>query len=153
MITSPKVAATPTAPSGSPRSASTTIAPQPANTSANVANASTAQRRPSELVNELGDECSHARVDLVANAPDGCDVLTRGVVHRPVLVALARIDRTGVAAAHGDDDVDALHGVVGEDLRGRARQVDADLVHRLHDRGVDVIGRGAARGMNGDPAC
>src|ERR1044071_9141465 len=102
MITSPNATAIPFGPIP-PRSVLATIAPHPANTSANVADASARQRRPSEgLGKELADQRLDARVDLVTDAAHGGDVLAGGVVERPVLVALAGVDRAGVAAAHRD---------------------------------------------------
>ena len=63
--------------------------------------------------------------------PDGLEVLAGRVLEDPVLVALARIDRAGVAAAHRDHDVGGLHDLVGERLGELFVQVDAELVHRL----------------------
>ena len=65
-----------------------------------------------------GDERSEkgldAAVDLVADRADGSMPLPGGVVELPVQVALAGIERAGVAAAHGDDDVGGLDGGVVE---------------------------------------
>ena len=85
--------------------------------------------------------------------PDGVDALAGGVVELPVLVALARVDRALVAAAHGDDDVGGLDGGVVELLRVGAggAQVDAELGHGLDDGRVDVVGRGGAGGADDDP--
>src|SRR6188508_1141548 len=106
MITSPKAAAMPVEPSEPSRSESSTIAPQPANTSAKVANASAKQRRARDgLVNELADQGVNPCVDLVANPSHRLEVLSCRVVERPVLVSLAGVDRARVAASHRDDDV------------------------------------------------
>src|SRR6476659_5614130 len=106
MITRPNAAAIPVAPSEPPRSESSTIAPHPANTSANVASPSARQRRASDgLAKPLADQSLHAFVDLVADTSNGIEVLTGRIVERPVLVPLARIDRARISAAHRDDDV------------------------------------------------
>ena len=47
----------------------------------------------------------------------------------PVLVALARVDGAGVAAAHGDDDVGGADDVVGERLGERGGDVDPEFGH------------------------
>ena len=68
-----------------------------------------------------------------------------GVFERPVLVSLAGIDRAGVAAAHRDHDIGGAHDLIGERLRELLAHVDAELVHRLDDRGVDHVARGRCR--------
>src|SRR5205823_10945842 len=60
-------------------------------------------------------------------------------------VALARIDRARVAAAHRDDHVGGLDHGPGERLRELPADVDADLAHGLDDRGVQLF-RGLAAG-------
>jgi hypothetical protein len=45
----------------------------------------------------------------------------------PVLVALARIDRTGIPAAHGDDHISGADRLVGKGLGEGPGQVDAHL--------------------------
>ena len=59
------------------------------------------------------------------------------VVELPVLVALARVDRAGVAAAHRDHDVGGLDRVAGERLGVLPRDVEPDLVHRRDHARVD----------------
>ena len=85
------------------------------------------------------------REEFGEQAPDPASISSRigrtasmpwpaGSVELPVLVALAREDRAGVAAAHGDDDVGGLDGVGGEDLRALGGDVDAVLGHGLRRR-------------------
>ena len=84
MIASPNAAAMPVSPSEPPRSLFTTIAPQPAKTSVNVANASATQRRPSDgLPKELEDQCRDASVDLVPDPPHRLEILTGRIVEGP----------------------------------------------------------------------
>ena len=45
----------------------------------------------------------------------------------PVLVALGRIDRTGIPAAHGDDHISGADRLVGKGLGEGPGQVDAHL--------------------------
>ena len=89
--------------------ASTMIAPHPAKTSANVPIASaTSGRRCAVLTvvgKKLGHQPLHALVDLVADHTHRLDILAGRIVELPVLVALAGIDRAGVAAPHRDHDV------------------------------------------------
>src|SRR6478736_1026857 len=113
-MTRPKTRAIPTVPSDCPRSLLATIAPHPAKTSTNVAIASVSARGASPgLGKELLDELRHARVDLVPNPADCGDVLSGRVVEGPVLVALAREDRAGIAAPHRDHHVRSVDGLVG----------------------------------------
>src|SRR5215468_9211373 len=122
MITRPNASATPLAP----------IPPRPAKTSAKVATASVRQRRGSDaLIDELADQGLHPDVDLVADATDGREVPARGVVERPVLVALARVYGAGVTAAHRDHDIGGADSIVGERLRELLAHVDAHLLHRV----------------------
>ena len=61
-------------------------------------------------------QTADALPDLVVDRPYGLDALPGGVVEVPVLVALARKDRAGVAATHGDHDVGGLHDLFGPRL-------------------------------------
>src|SRR6478752_6025371 len=89
---------------------------------------------------EGGDEALDAALDLIADGADGVDALAGGVFEFPVLVALSREDRAGVAAAHGDDDVGFLDCLGGEDLGDLGGHVDAEFGHGLHGGGVDLVG-------------
>src|SRR4029453_14999750 len=73
---------------------------------------------------EFAEELLDAAVDLIADAADHLDGLAGGVLELPVLIALARVDRTGVPAAHGDDHIIGLDRGVGERLGGRPREGD-----------------------------
>ena len=147
----PEVIATPTWPSW-PVFASTMIAPQPAKTSANVPIASAASAR-THASSRSRDEPLHARVDLVADPAYRLEVLSGRVVELPVLVALARVDRARVAAAHRDHDVGGPDGLVRERLRELLAQVDAELAHRLDDGWVDPLTGRTARGADVNPPC
>ena len=72
--------------------------------------------KPASTSGEGGQEHFHPCPDLVADRPDRLDVLAGRVVELPVLIALAGVERAGVAAAHGDDDVGVLDGLIGEHL-------------------------------------
>jgi ACR3 family arsenite transporter len=65
-------------------------------------------------VQELGEEVADTTVDVIADGADGFEWLVDGVVDVPVEVPLAGIERAGVAAAHGDDDVCGARDLVGE---------------------------------------
>src|SRR5918996_1221125 len=165
MITNPKLSATPTWPSASVL-ASTMIAPQPAKTSAKVPTNSAASirasarstiktcplvRRSVALGDELADQSLHALVELVADPPHRLEVLAGRVVELPVLVALARVDRAGVAAAHRDHDVGGPHHFVGQRLGEFLAHVDAELLERRDRVRVDLLGRRRAGRADMDP--
>ena len=63
------------------------------------------------------EERLDASADLVADRADLVDAEAGGIVELPVLVALAREERAGVAAAHRDDDVGGPDDLVGPRLR------------------------------------
>src|SRR4051794_34390621 len=69
------------------------------------------------LGRELLDEPSDTDGDLVADPAHAVEVEAGGVLELPVLVALPRVDRAGVAAAHRDHHVGGLHGRAGQRLR------------------------------------
>ena len=95
---------------------------------------------------EAAEQLADAATDLVADRPHRVDALAGGVVELPVLVALAREERAGVAAAHRDDDVGGLDDLVGPRLGELVGDVDADLGHRRDRRRVHLVaGLGAAR--------
>ena len=100
---------------------------------------------------DLRDQGLDAGPDLVADRAYGVHALAGRVVELPVLVALAREDRTGVAAAHRDHHVGLPHRVGGEQLRRTGGDVDAVLGHR-GDRGrVHLVGRRRAGREDLDP--
>ena len=88
---------------------------------------------------QLGEQAADPALDLVADRAHRLDALARRVLELPVEVALAREDRAGVAAAHGDDDVGGLDGVGREHLRALVGDVDADLGHGLDGGRVDLV--------------
>src|SRR6476659_1249957 len=157
MITRPKTRAIPTAPRDPPYSALATIAPAPAKTSVNAARPSAPARRGrsgrrtvSLAWLHLGQQRPDTLEDLIADLAHGRQVLAGRVLELPVLVALARIDRAGVAAAHRDHHVRGAHGLVRQRLGELLGHLHAQLVHRLEHRRVDPVGRVAARGANMD---
>src|SRR4051812_30304131 len=100
---------------------------------------------------ELGDQPLDPPADLVADRPDRLDAEARGVVEDPVLVAPARVERALVAAAHRDDDVGRPDRGVAEQRGPLGGDVDPLLGHRLHGRGVELVGGLGARGEDLDP--
>src|SRR3982074_3006447 len=93
---------------------------------------------------QLSNQLSHAAIDLVADAAHGLDVLSGRVLEVPVLVSLARIDRTRVATAHRDHHVGPPHRVGGERFWKLLADVDADLLHRLDHARIERARRLAA---------
>src|SRR5687768_11160948 len=85
---------------------------------------------------ELGEEDADAALDLVPDRAHRVNAPAVRVVKLPVLVALAGIERAGIAAAHGDDDVGGPHRLLGPRLGVLPGDVDADLGHGLHGHGV-----------------
>src|SRR5215211_3867450 len=65
---------------------------------------------------EVAQQGGDAGLKFVADVAHSLDRLAVRVGHGPVQVALPGIDRAGVAATHGDDDVRGVHHVVGERL-------------------------------------
>src|SRR5215211_1114119 len=152
MITRPKTRAIPTTPNAPPYSASATIAPQPANTSAKAAIPSARARRPrsgrgtvSLRWRDLVDQRADPPGDLVTDTADRLEVLAGGVLELPVLVALPWIDRARVPAAHRDHGVRRAHGLIGKRLRELLLEIHSDLGHRRHHVRVEVIGGVASR--------
>src|SRR6266581_3873045 len=62
---------------------------------------------------------------LVADLADLLDALARGIRKLPIQIALARVDRAGVATAHRHDDVRRPHELVGQRLGKLLAQVEA----------------------------
>ena len=79
-------------------------------------------------------------MDFIADRPDGGQVQAGRVGEVPVEVALAGIDRAGVAAAHGDHDVGGLDFAGGQRLGELVGDVESDLGHGLDDGGVELVG-------------
>src|SRR5258707_6159411 len=65
---------------------------------------------------QLLDEGVDAVSNLIADRPDLFECLAGRVVEFPVLVVLAGQERTGVAAAHRDDDIGSQDELVGHGL-------------------------------------
>jgi len=71
------------------------------------------QRRVEALGPDFGrqqtrQEQPNALIDVIADPSHICQALASRIVHLPVLVSLARVDRAGVAAAHRDHTSAAL---------------------------------------------
>src|ERR687898_2319421 len=148
MITRPKTSAIPTVPSPPPYSAVATTAPPPGKTRAKPARPSARARRArSGLVatrffrRHLAEQRLHALADLVAHPAHPVEVLLGRIVELPVFVALARVNRAGVAAPHRDHGVGGPHYFVGEWLGELLLEVHADLGHRLAHGGGGFVGR------------
>jgi hypothetical protein len=78
-------------------------------------------------------------VELVPDSSDDVDRLAGGIGDRPVLVALARVNRTRIAAAERDHNVGGADHRVGERLGELGADVEADLLHRGRDHRVDSL--------------
>src|SRR5579863_2639157 len=68
------------------------------------------------LRQQFGDECLDTGVDLVADLAHRVEVLSRGILERPVFVLLSGVDRAGVAASHCDHHIGGPYDFVGERL-------------------------------------
>src|SRR5262249_22048924 len=97
--------------------------------------------RGGAFAEQLADQPLNAPVELVADAAHGVQLVTRRVVELPVLVPLAGIDRTGVAAPHQNHDVGGADSLVCERLRELLRCVHTELLERAHCVRVDLLGR------------
>ena len=101
---------------------------------------------------ELPEECGDPLGDLVADGSYLVDWLAGGIGEIPVQVALARVDRAGVAAAHGDDGVGLADRLVREWLGELLREIDPDVPLRRDDGGVDLVGWQARATLTNDPS-
>src|SRR3954451_12616953 len=105
------------------------------------------------LDEEIGNEPLDSPVDLVADRAHGIERLgIGGVVEHPVLVALAREDRTRIAASHGDHHIGGAHEVVRERLWEGVGEIDPQLGHRFDDQWVDCLSRRRPGGADADMA-
>src|SRR6185295_5436788 len=98
------------------------------------------------LVVELADQLDHPSLDLVAGRANLLQRPPLRVLQLPVEVAGAGDVGALVAAAHRHHEVGPF-GVLGAELVGdAAREVDAELAHRLDHLGVHALaGRGPGR--------
>jgi hypothetical protein len=88
---------------------------------------------------QLAQELLDAGVDVVADAAHHLDRLAGRVLELPVLIALARIDRTGISTTHGDHHIGGPDEVIGQGLGQLPGEVDAPLLHgRDHGR-VELV--------------
>src|SRR6188508_2684408 len=87
-----------------------------------------------------------ATPDIVADLADTLDRLIVGIGEGPVSALETRDRRTGVAAAHRDQQRRSAGELLGEALWSGAREIDPDLAHRADDLRVDVIGGRRAGG-------
>jgi hypothetical protein len=110
-----------------------------------------ALNQPARSGVEFADQRAYPRADLIPDGPDLLDGEPGGVGQVPVQVPLARVDRTGVAAAHGDHDVGGLDSPAVQRLGELRRDVQADLGHGLHHGGVQLAGWLRARRGHPDP--
>jgi len=88
---------------------------------------------------EAFDQTPNAAIKVVANAPDCRQALAGGIVHFLILVALPRINRTRVAAAHRDHQIGRIHELVREWFRKFLPQVKTKLSHYHDYRLVDLV--------------
>ena len=70
------------------------------------------------------------------------------VVELPLEVALAGEEGTGVATAHGDDDIASLDGVGGENFGSLVGEVDTFFAHGFEDDRIDRVGWGRSGGAD-----
>src|SRR5680860_984803 len=100
---------------------------------------------------KLGHQGFDPRPDVVADGSHGLEVLPSRVIEVAVLVALAREDGTGIAAAHRDDHVGLQDARCGQWLRLLGCDVDALFGHGRNRGRVDLAGWLGPGGENGDP--
>src|SRR5918994_4103131 len=85
------------------------------------------------LRGDVVEQPPHASGDVVTDPANAFQFRLGGVVDLPVLVPLAGVDRTSVAAAHRDDRVGRADDLVGNRLGELLADVDAELRHRGDD--------------------
>lgn len=90
---------------------------------------------------QLGGEACYPPLDFVPYRSNFFDRSAGGILERPVLVALAGMDRAGIPASHRHHDIGLTHVRVMKQLRLLVSEVDADLRHGLDRDRVDRAGR------------
>jgi len=103
------------------------------------------------LSGKLIDKPTHALPNRIPNGSHHLKRLTCRIIKRPVLVAFARYNRTGVTAAHGDDDIGRRKPNLSPPPRLHPGNVDPHFGHRLHGNGVHLIGWLGPPGQDRDP--
>ena len=91
---------------------------------------------------ERSEQLDDMGLDVFADRADNLERLICRVGDLPVLIALARIDRAGVAATHRDDHISGLHDDVGQ----RLGELVADIDTRPRSSPRSPPGRSAAPG-------
>src|SRR5919106_812205 len=87
---------------------------------------------------DVVEQAADAGGDVVADPAHAVQVAFGGAVDLPVLVALARVDRARVAAAHRDHRVGRAYDLVGHRLGELLADVDPQLGHRGDHVRVDA---------------
>jgi hypothetical protein len=88
---------------------------------------------------KLRQERLGSKIDLFDNGPNDVDGLASGIVEFPVHIPLSRIDRTGIATAHGDDDVGFSGPLVGQGLGELLARIKASRNKERDDGRVEVV--------------
>ena len=78
--------------------------------------------------------------NVVANRTDGVDVLSGGIVERPLHITFSGIDGAGVTASHQNHDIGRPDDVIGPRLGEFVGDIDADFGHHGDRRRIDLVG-------------
>jgi hypothetical protein len=103
-------------------------------------------------LDQLSQQVPDSPVDLVDDRPNIVDRFACWVFKVPVEIALARVHRAGVPAAHSHDDVGLEGGLVGERLGELPGGVETTLAEDRNDRRIELGSRFGTGGSDVDPA-
>jgi hypothetical protein len=88
----------------------------------------------------FGQQRQNSAIDLLDDRTNHFDRLASGVFEVPVEVALAGIQRAGITATHGDDNVSGSGGLLGERFGELPAGIKPPLAKYCHDRWVELVG-------------
>jgi len=101
-------------------------------------------------IKKFGEESLDETLYFVSYETYLVDASARGVDEVPVQVALPGVDRAGVSAAHGDDDIGVESHLHGQFAGRFVRDVDALFPHHVDDRRIQVFARCRTRRVDSD---
>jgi hypothetical protein len=90
----------------------------------------------------------HATLDLISDRSYGIHALAGRILEIPILIALSRVVRASIAAAHSDHDISSLDVGVAKQPWLSGSDIDTDLSHNF-----DYGRTGSASAFNSGAMC